>query len=79
MSKHGVQDSKELTHTGSKSHLLSLACGAEALIKGSDSGIMPTGYQGTHVEHGSYPGSSSPDTAFAPEVAAVSVKGSDTY
>jgi hypothetical protein len=79
MSKHSVQDSKKLTHTGSKSHLFFFTCGTEALIKGSDDGIMPAGYQGAHIEHGSYLSSSSPNAAFAPEVAAVSVKGSDTY
>src|SRR4030042_3787525 len=79
MFNHSVQDSKELTHTGSKSHLLFLSRGTEALIKGSDDGIMPCGYEGTHVEYSPYLSSPSPDTPLAPDVAAIAIKGSNTH
>ena len=79
MLDHGVEDGQQLAHASYEGYLLGLASGQQPLIKGSNEGIVAAGYQRPHVEGRSHLGASTPDSALAPQRAAVPIEGSHSH
>ena len=71
---HRIEYGQKLSHAGCQGHLLGIPRRQQPLIEGSEHRIVSTGDEYAHVEHCAQPGSSTPDTAFAPTGTAVSVE-----
>src|SRR5512137_2339687 len=65
MFEHGVQDGKQLTHASGKGYFLGLAGGTQAMVEGTDDGVVASSYQGSHVESRPYRVSPTPNRALA--------------
>src|SRR5918999_1288131 len=79
MLDHRVQDDQELAHAGGQSHFPGLARRTKAVVKGLDDGFIPVGGKARHIKGSPHSGLSAPDSPFAPEAAAVSIEGGDSY
>ena len=79
MLEHGVEDHKQLTHTGCEGHLLRIASGQQPPVEVTDDGVPATGHQRSHVQGGTNPGAPAPDSSFAPQGAAVPIQRSHSH
>src|SRR3954470_23763114 len=66
LAQHRVEDEQELVHGGGESDLLRFSGGEQPLVEGPEDGIVPHGYQGAHIQGGSYAGAAAPDDAPPP-------------
>jgi len=74
MFEHCIQDGQQLTHASGQGYLFGFASGAQTLIERPDHGIVTSGDQGPHVQHGSNMSPSAPHGAFFPQGSAVSIE-----
>ncbi len=73
-SEHIVEDQKELSHAGGQCHLVGLSRIHQTLVKGPDDRVEANGNGGSHVQHLTHMRSATPDSASAPEGAAVPIQ-----
>jgi hypothetical protein len=79
VAQQGIEDGKELSHTGGESHLLHFAAFQQLLVLGSDQWIVARGHQGGHVEHTAYIGPTSLGLAVTAFLATVIIHGCHTH
>ena len=77
MFEHGIEDGEEFSHTGNESNHLGLTGSKEALIKGSDDGVVASRDEGTHIKGRAYGSASTLSGAATAKTPGVAIDGSD--
>ena len=77
VSDHGVEDEQQFSHGGDEGDHLLFAGGDQALVVGSDFGVVSGGHEGGHVQRRADRGAAAVGGAFAPHGAGVSVDRGD--